>query len=120
MSSLIEIVLLVLEKIFFNINICKYGFPCCGPSRPEQFWIYIMSESFHVNMTYSDSVVLEKKFFKWPHSIFAFLDYLPFVEDLVHYLNNSWFPLPKDDLCQVWLKLAGWFWRRRFFQYKHM
>ena len=23
-------------------------------------------------------------------------------------------PLPKDDLCQVWLKLAHWFWRRRW------
>ena len=34
MPSLIEIGLLVLEKIFFNINICKYGFPYCGPSRP--------------------------------------------------------------------------------------
>jgi hypothetical protein len=22
-------------------------------------------------------------------------------------------PLPKDDLCQVWLKLALWFWRIR-------
>jgi hypothetical protein len=22
--------------------------------------------------------------------------------------------LPKDDLCQVWLKLVQWFWRRRF------
>jgi hypothetical protein len=21
-------------------------------------------------------------------------------------------PSPKDDLCQVWLKLAKWFWRR--------
>jgi hypothetical protein len=36
MPSLIEIGLLVLEKkIFFNINICKYGFPYCGPSRPQ-------------------------------------------------------------------------------------
>jgi hypothetical protein len=35
MPSLIEIGLLVLEKkIFFNINICKYGFPYCGPSGP--------------------------------------------------------------------------------------
>jgi hypothetical protein len=24
------------------------------------------------------------------------------------------FPHPKDDLCQVCLKLAQWFWRRRF------
>jgi hypothetical protein len=22
-------------------------------------------------------------------------------------------PSPKDDLCQVWLKLAQWFWRSR-------
>jgi hypothetical protein len=68
--SFIEIGVLVLEKkIFFNINICKYGFPYCGPPGPwcEQFWIYIISEIFHVNMTYSGSVVLEKKMFKWPH-----------------------------------------------------
>jgi hypothetical protein len=30
-------------------------------------------KSFHVNMTYSDSVVLEKKSFKWSHPIFALL-----------------------------------------------
>jgi hypothetical protein len=29
-------------------------------------------------------------------------------------LNNLEFPLPKDDFCQVWLKLGCWFWRRRF------
>jgi hypothetical protein len=28
------------------------------------------------------------------------------------HLNNLESPLPKDDLCQVWLKLAQWFWRR--------
>ena len=27
------------------------------------------------------------------------------------------FPLPKDALCQVWLKLAQWFLRRRFFNF---
>jgi hypothetical protein len=46
-----------------NINTCKYGFPFCGPSRGpwfEQTWIqiYIMSESFHVNMRSSGSVIL--------------------------------------------------------------
>jgi hypothetical protein len=82
----------------------------------EQFWFYIISESFHVNMTYFGSVVLEKKIFKWTHPIFAFCDYLPFEEDLALYLNNLESPLPKDHLYQVWLKLASWFWRRRFFQ----
>ena len=45
-----------------------------------------------------------------------FCNYLPFEEDLALYLNNLEFPLPKDDLYQVWLKLACWFWRRRFFK----
>ena len=27
--------------------------------------------------------------------------------------NRSESPLPKDALCQVWLKLSHWFWRRR-------
>jgi hypothetical protein len=77
--SFIETDVLVLEKkIFFNINIWKYGFPYCAPPDPrgpwcEQFGIYIISKSCHVNMIYSDSVVLEKKIFKWPHPIFAFL-----------------------------------------------
>ena len=41
-----------------------------------------------------------------------------------HYLYENWMVLHlnkhestslKDALCQVWLKLAQWFWRRRFF-----
>jgi hypothetical protein len=84
-------------------------FPIVAPPDPrgpwcEQFWIYIISESCHVNMTYSGSVVLEKKIFKWPHPIFAIIS--PFEEDLALYLNNLESPLPKDDLYQVWLKLA--------------
>jgi hypothetical protein len=31
-----------------------------------------------------------------------------------HHLNKSESPPSKDDLCQVWLKLTQWFWRRRF------
>jgi hypothetical protein len=40
--------------------------------------------------------------------------YLPLGKRDVLHLYNSEFPLPKDDLCQLWLKLACWFWRRRF------
>jgi hypothetical protein len=49
-------------------------------------------------MTYSGSVVLEKKNFKLPHPILHFWDYLPFEEDLALYLNNLESPPPKDDL----------------------
>jgi hypothetical protein len=30
------------------------------------------------------------------------------------HLNKIESPSPMDDLCHVWLKLAQWFWRRRF------
>ena len=33
---------------------------------------------------------------------------------LALHLNKLEFPLLKNDLCQVWLKLAWWFWRRRW------
>jgi hypothetical protein len=99
-------------------------FPIVAPPDPqgswcEQFWIYIISESFQVNtcMTYSGSVVLEKKIFlNDPTPFLHFWDYLPFEEDLALYLNNVEFPLPKDDFCQVWLKLACWFLGKKIFK----
>jgi hypothetical protein len=41
-------------------------------------------------------------------------NYFPFEEDLALYLNNLESAVLKDDLYQVSLKLACWFWRRRF------
>ena len=34
------------------------------------------------------------------------------------HLNKLESHTPKDALCQVWLKLAQWFWRRRFFEFR--
>jgi hypothetical protein len=53
-------------------------FPTVTPPNPrgpwfEETWIYVISESSHVNMTYSGSVVLEKKTLKLPDPIFVFL-----------------------------------------------
>jgi hypothetical protein len=78
-----------------------------------------MSESFHVNLTYSGSVVLKGKnddLAKFLH----FCDYIHFEEEVAFHLYNLEVPLPMDDLYKVWLKLASWFYRRRRFQYKHM
>ena len=68
------------RRFFFNTNISEYGFPNYGPSRHPGTMIsrnlnlhYRISESFYVNITYSGSVVLMRKIFKWPHPIFAFL-----------------------------------------------
>ena len=41
-----------------------------------------------------------------------FRNYLPLEKDEALYLNIHEFSLPIDALCQVWMKLAQWFWRR--------
>ena len=46
-----------------------------------------------------------------------FHNYLPFEKGVALYLNKLESPSPKDAVCQVWLKLAQWFWRRRFFNF---
>ena len=35
-----------------------------------------------------------------------------FGKDVVLHLNKLEFPSPKEAVCQVWLKLAQWFWRQ--------
>ena len=46
--------------------------------------------------------------------ILLFRYYLPLENGMTLYLDKLESPLPKDALCQVWLKLAQWFWRRFF------
>ena len=62
-------------------------------------------------------VVLEKKIFKFCQCIFAISYYLPLEKGGALYLNKFESPSSKDALCQVWLKLAQWFWRRRFLNF---
>jgi hypothetical protein len=59
-------------------------------------------------------LVLAKKMFKIFQCIFTLSLLSPLGEGLSLYFNKLESLLPKDDLCQVWLKLAQWFWRRRF------
>jgi hypothetical protein len=54
-------------------------------------------------------LVQEKKFFN-----LLFRYYLPLEKGYPLGLNKLESLSPKDDLCQVWLKLAQWFWRGRF------
>ena len=42
--------------------------------------------------------------------------YLPLERGGALHLNKPESPSPKNALCQVWLKLAQWFWRRKFFK----
>ena len=55
-----------------------------------------------------------KKILKKNFSVFLlFCDYLPLEKSNPINFNNLESPLPKDDLCQVWLKLVQRFRRSR-------
>ena len=56
-------------------------------------------------------VIQEEKVFK--SCQVAISQLFPLGKEHGLHLNKLEFPLPKDALCQVWLKLAQWFWRRR-------
>jgi hypothetical protein len=59
--------------------------------------------------------VPEKKILKTYFSVFLlFRYYLPLEKVYPFRLSKLEFPPPKNDMCQDWLKLALWFWRRRF------
>jgi hypothetical protein len=116
---LIEIGLLVLKNIFFNINMV---FPIVAPTDHwglwyEQTWIYIISESFDVNMSsFLAQWFWRKMFLNDPTLFLHFCDYLPFEKDLA--------------LCKILISLyprmictkLDWNWpdgsREDFFQYK--
>ena len=60
----------------------------------------------------------------WRRGIFNFVNvlslfsnYLPLEKGGTLGMNKLESPSPKDALCQVWLKLAQWFWRRRFLNF---
>ena len=56
--------------------------------------------------------ILEKKIFKCVLSIFAFLLLFPLKMGVAFQLNKHKSLSLKDNLCQIWLKLALWFWKR--------
>ena len=59
----------------------------------------------------------EEDFLNFVNLFSLFLNYLPLEKGGALHLNKLKSPSPKDALCQVWLNLAYWFWRRRLFNF---
>ena len=55
-----------------------------------------------------------RRFLNFVNVFSPFCNYLPLKKSRVLHLNKFESPSSKDALCKVWLKLAQWFWRRRF------
>ena len=80
----------------------------------EDFYIWsIFFPCFVSNLVEIRPVVLEMKKFKFVNAFFLFpyYMYLPLENSMALHLNKLESTLPKDALCQLWLKLAEWFWR---------
>ena len=60
---------------------------------------------------------LEREVFKIYQCISLFHYYLPLEIRVALHLNKLESSLPKDALCQVWLRLTQWFWKRRFLHF---
>ena len=60
-----------------------------------------------------------RRFSKFVNVFSLFRNYLPLENGVVLHLNKLVSPVPKDALCQAWLKLAQWFCIRRFSNFVH-
>ena len=64
---------------------------------------------FGWNWSFGSSDIL-----KFCQCIFVFCYHFPLEKHITLHLDKLKFPSPRDVLCQVWLKRAHWFLRRRF------
>lgn len=72
----------------------------------EQIWIYPTGGCFHKILSFLGQIVIEKKiYWKFLRNFELFLIISPEKSVILNF-HNFEFPLPKDDFCQVWLKLA--------------
>jgi hypothetical protein len=102
------------EDFFFNIKHRNMVFPILAPPDPwgqwfVQTWIYMMSESFHVNMNSSGSVVCEK-IFNNPTPFLHFCDYLPLEESwllICTILNSVYLRMICTKFYWNWLAGSG-------------
>ena len=85
----------------------------------EQTWIPITQEGIVPILVEIGPVVLEKKiFFHFVYFFRYFVIISPWKRIEPLHFNKLESPLPKKALCLVWLKLAQWFLRRRFFKFR--
>ena len=85
-----------------------------GPSF-EHTWIPYNQGCFVPSLEEIGPVVLEKKIFKISQFISLCRNYLPLEKGGAFHLNKLESTSPIDALCQVWLKLAQRFWRRKVY-----
>ena len=105
-------------KIFPIYSHIKLWSPIVAPSYPRGHdWNKLESPLYQEAFIWISAFLAQwflRRFLNDTTLFLHFRDYLPFDGGLVLHLNKLEFNSPKDDLYQVWLNLAQWFWRRRW------
>ena len=83
------------------------------------FFIWTNSNPRHPKMLYQIWLILaqwfwRRGFFNFVNVFSRFCNYLPLEKGGVLRLKKHESPSPKNALCQVWLKVAQLFWRKRW------
>ena len=91
----------------FPRMMCKFDWKCY---REDLFSYFVIISPWERSGDLFDWIF--KLCFVLTYEISSFL-FSYFVISLLHW-NKVEIHLPKDALCYVWLKLAQWFWRKRF------
>ena len=116
MPSLVEIGPVAPEKTIFKYFQYNFTFSLLSPLGKrqgpsfEQIRIPFTQGCFVPSLVQIGQAVLEKTF----NGNLLFCYYLPLEKGVAFQLNKLEIPLPKNALCQDWLILAQWFWRRQF------
>ena len=84
--------------------------PLIQNKRPMGHFVHLRKQFESIN-TYNYIITLISRR-KNPLTSFFRIELFLFQNWIVPYFNNFEYPLPKGALCQVWLKLAQWFWKR--------
>ena len=83
-----------------------------GPSF-EQTWIPLIKALCQVWLKLAQWF-WKRRFLNFDNVFFVFCNYLPLEKGGALHLNKLKSSSPKDALCQLWLKSAKWFRRRRW------
>ena len=121
MPGLVKFGEYVLKKKIFKIRQCIFAFSFYLPWKRMVPFIWTNLNPHQPSITCQ--VWLKLAQWSWRRwffnfNIFSLLPYPLLLEkDNALPFNKLKSPSPKYSLCQVWLKWAQWFWRRRRFSY---
>ena len=123
LPGLVENIPVVLEKKDFKKFSIMYYYYFAIISTLRRAWPYIWKKKQLESSSLKDALCQvwlkmpqwfwRRRLLKVFNVFFLLPNYLPFEKGVALPLNKRESPSPKDALCQVWLKLAQWFWIRR-------